>query len=339
MTDRTAYQAAGVDVEAGDRAVALMADAVRATWGGTVVGSFGGFAASVALPVGLREPLLVSSSDGVGTKTAIAVALDRYDTIGVDLVAMVVDDVVCSGAVPLFLQDYIAVGRLEPTLVAAIVGGVAAGCREASVALVGGETAEHPGLIEVGGFDLAGFAVGVVERDDLIDGSTIEAGDAIVGIPSSGLHANGFSLVRALVDDGRLALADDLLTPTRIFAPHMLELRRILRRSGNDLRGIAHITGGGLPGNVPRCLPETVAATIDPSTWEMPAQQRHLGTLAGMDDSEIRATFNGGIGMVMVVAPEAVAMVRAAIRDAVVIGRVVPIGEAGSARYLESPIA
>ena len=338
MAERVTYAAAGVDVEAGDRAVSLMSESVRSTWGDGVIGSFGGFGAPVALPSGMREPVLVSSADGVGTKTAIAMALGRYDTIGIDLVAMVVDDIVCSGAAPLFLQDYIAVGRLDPDRVASIVDGIATGCREAACALVGGETAEHPGLMAPDAFDLAGFGVGVVERDVIIDGSAIEVGDAIVGIPSSGLHANGYSLVRRLIDDGRLPLTDELLTPTRIYASAILRLRTALRVGDHDIGGLAHVTGGGLPGNVPRALPGNLAVRIDPSCWQMPPLQRRIAELAGMDDLELRATFNGGIGMVAVVAPDAIGVVRDAIGDAVVIGVVVDADEAGPDRYVEGPI-
>jgi phosphoribosylformylglycinamidine cyclo-ligase len=337
VVDRTTYASAGVDVEAGDRAVELMAAALRSTWGERgVVGSFGGFGAAVALPPGVREPVLVSSADGVGTKTAIAVALGRYDTIGIDLVAMVVDDIVCTGARPLFLQDYIAVGRLEPERVAALVEGIAAGCREAGVALVGGETAEHPGLMGPDDFDLAGFGVGVVERDEVIDGNTAEPGDAIVGIPASGLHANGFSLVRALLADDRMALFDELLTPTRIYAPPILTLRDRLRSAGLDIRGLAHVTGGGLPANLPRALPAGLAARIDPSRWETPPLQRRIADLAGMGDSELRATLNGGIGMALVVAPSALGIVEQTLPDARVIGEAIQAEIAGPTRYVEA---
>jgi phosphoribosylformylglycinamidine cyclo-ligase len=338
MPERTSYAAAGVDVAAGDRAVELMTAAVRSTWGAMVVGGFGGFAGAVALPPGLRDPVLVSSADGVGTKTAIASALDRYDTIGIDLVAMVVDDVVCTGATPLFLQDYLAVGRLDAERVAAIVAGIAAGCREAGAALVGGETAEHPGLMAPDAFDLAAVCVGVAERDELIDGSTIAAGDAIIGLPASGLHANGFSLVRSLLADGRLSLTDELLAPTRIYAPAILRLRDRLRRAGHDICGLAHVTGGGLPGNVPRALPAALAARLDPTTWELPPLQRTIAALAGMDDAELRATFNGGLGMIVVVAADAVPLVMETLPDARRVGEVVPAAETGSSRYAEGPI-
>jgi phosphoribosylformylglycinamidine cyclo-ligase len=339
VAERTTYAAAGVDVAAGDQAVELIAEAVRSTWAEAgVVGPFGGFAGSIALPKGLRDPVLVSSSDGVGTKTAIAAALGRYDTIGADLVAMVVDDLVCAGARPLFMQDYLAVGRLDPEREATIVAGVAAGCREVGIALVGGETAEHPGLMASDAFDLAGFGVGVVERHQLIDGSTIREGDAIIGISASGLHANGFSLVRALLDDGRLPLTDELLTPTRIYAPVILALRRALREEGHDIGGLAHITGGGLPGNVPRALPAGLAAMIDPTRWDIPRLQRRIADAAGIDDRELRATFNTGIGMVVIVPRGAVPIVESAIDGVVIIGSVVSADAADPGRYVESAL-
>ena len=338
MSGRAAYTRAGVDVDAGERAVELMRASVASTRRPEVLGGLGGFGSAVAIPPGFREPVIVSSTDGVGTKTAIAWALGRYDTIGQDLVAMCADDVVCSGAEPLAFLDYVAVGRLEPRNVAELVAGVAEGCRQAGCALVGGETAEHPGLMEANEFDLAGFCIGVGERDRLLDGTAARAGDAIVGLASSGLHANGYSLVRALVaqddldlrgpyqvllrrvlgdaaTDGLLAaepahelatLGEVLLTPTRIYARDVLAIREALVAAGDDVRGVAHITGGGLPGNVPRALPEALGARLDPGTWPMPSVMRLLGAIGALEDDELRATFNGGIGMVVIV-PAAVA--------------------------------
>jgi phosphoribosylformylglycinamidine cyclo-ligase len=317
--------------------------------------------------------VLVSSTDGVGTKTAIAAALRRYDTIGRDLVAMCADDVVCSGAAPLFFLDYVAVGLLEPEQVADLVGGVAAGCLDAGCALVGGETAEHPGLMEPGEFDMAGFCVGVVERDEWLDGSAVRAGDAIVGLRSSGLHANGYSLVRVQVakwdldlarpyqeqliltlggraaseamaaepDHALASLGEVLLTPTTVYAGALLRLRSTLRAAGHDLHGLAHITGGGLSGNVPRALPDGLAARVDPSTWRMPSVVRLIGALGGLDDLELRATFNGGLGMIAVVAPAAVQATIAALTGdgiaAVLVGEVVP--DDGGPRYVEGPLS
>ncbi|HEX5824023.1 MAG TPA: phosphoribosylformylglycinamidine cyclo-ligase [Candidatus Limnocylindrales bacterium] len=345
MAERTAYAASGVDIAAGERAVELMRAAIATTHRPEVLGGLGGFGAAITIPEGYRQPVLVSSTDGVGTKTAIAAALGRYDTIGRDLVAMCADDVVCSGAEPLFFLDYIAVGRLEPEQVAELVAGVAAGCADAGCALIGGETAEHPGLMQPGEFDLAGFCVGIVERDAWIDGSAVRAGDAILGLPANGLHANGFSLVRNLVASWDLDFArpyqeqlimtlgsevagdaiaaepehamatvgEVLLTPTPIYTGAILALQRALRAAGHDLRGLAHITGGGLPGNVPRALPTGLAARIDPTTWRMPSVIRLFGALGGLDDVELRATFNGGLGMVAVVAREAVDVAREAL--------------------------
>jgi phosphoribosylformylglycinamidine cyclo-ligase len=364
---RSAYARAGVDVAAGDLAVERMRAAVDSTRRPEVVGGLGGFGGAIAIPAGYREPLIVSSTDGVGTKTALATALGRWDTIGIDLVAMCADDVVCSGAEPLAFLDYVAVGRLDPDAVAALVGGVAAGCREAGCALVGGETAEHPGLMEPGTFDLAGTCIGVVERAEMLDGSAALPGDLILGLPSSGLHANGFSLVRALLarweiplerpyqeqlartlgDAGRDAaleaepahalatVGEILLAPTRIYARQVLAARAAVRAAGHEVRGIAHVTGGGLPGNLPRALPETLGARVDPASWRMPSVMRLLGALGGISDGELRATFNGGIGMILVVAPAALETALASLGDGVVIGTVATAEDLG-ARYVET---
>jgi phosphoribosylformylglycinamidine cyclo-ligase len=361
-----AYRGAGVDIDAGERAVELMRASVEATRRPEVIGGLGGFASAMALPAGMREPVLVSSTDGVGTKTAIAMALGVYDTIGHDLVAMCADDLVCAGAEPLFFLDYLAVGRVFPERVAAIVGSVADGCRLAGCSLIGGETAEHPGLMEPGEFDLAGFCVGVVERDRLLDGTAARAGDALIGIASSGLHSNGFSLVRRIVvDEGldlgegyadlvrrilgpettpepetaRRSLGELLLTPTRIYSQAILRLRRRLTDAGADLRGVAHITGGGLSGNVPRVLPEGLGARVHPGNWPMPSVMRLLGAAGGLSDAELRSTFNGGLGMVCVVPAGAVEETISCLEDdgleAWHVGEVAA-ADAGGPRYLES---
>ncbi len=335
---RAAYRRSGVDVDAGERAVELMRAHVDSTRRPEVVGGLGGFGGAFAIPAGYREPLMIASTDGVGTKTAIAAAIGRFDTIGIDLVAMCADDVVCTGAEPLAFLDYVAVGRLDPIGVAELVGSVAAGCRDAGAALVGGETAEHPGLMAADEFDLAGCCIGVVERSRVIDGSAVRAGDVILGLASSGLHANGYSLVRALIAQWDLDLAEPyqerlrrtlgdaatsealaaaprevmatlgevLLTPTTIYARAILAVRAALVAAGHDLHGLAHITGGGLPGNVPRALPEGLTARVDPGRWTMPSVMRLFGALGGLDDAESRATFNGGLGMVAVVPAVAV---------------------------------
>lgn len=361
-----AYRRSGVDIDAGERAVELMRAAVDATRRPEVIGGLGGFASAMALPPGMREPILVSSTDGVGTKTAIAMALGRYDTVGHDLVAMCADDLVCTGAEPLFFLDYVAVGRVFPERVAALVGSIADGCRLAGCSLIGGETAEHPGLMEPEEFDLAGFCVGVVERDRLLDGTAARAGDALVGIASSGLHSNGFSLVRRIVADAAvnlgegyadlvrrilgaeatsepetapLGLGEVLLTPTRIYSRAILRLRRRLNEEGADLRGVAHITGGGLPGNMPRVLPDGLGARVHPGRWPMPSVMRLLGALGGLSEAELRSTFNGGLGMVCVVPAAAAKTTISSLEEdglaAWEVGEVVAIDALG-ARYSES---
>jgi phosphoribosylformylglycinamidine cyclo-ligase len=340
-----------------------------------VVGGLGGFAGAFSIPAGYRDPLLIASTDGVGTKTAIAAGVGRFDTIGIDLVAMCADDVVCTGAEPLAFLDYIAVGRLDPVDVAELVGSVAAGCREAGAALVGGETAEHPGILEGAEFDLAGCCIGVVERGSVIDGSATRAGDAILGLPSSGLHANGFSLVRSLVaqwdldlaepyqarprrtlgdgmTDGLVAaapgealstLGEVLLTPTRVYARALLQARAAVVAAGFDFHGLAHITGGGLPGNVPRAIAEGLAARLDTARWEMPSVMRLFGALGGLDDAELRATFNGGLGMVAILPSDAVPVAVEALAaheiSAVVVGEVIDVASLDGARYVEEPLA
>lgn len=371
---RSAYRRSGVDVAAGERAVDLMRASVDSTRRPESVGGLGGFGGGFTIPPGYREPLLIASTDGVGTKTAIAAAIGRYDTIGIDLVAMCADDVVCAGAEPLAFLDYVAVGRLDPVGVAELVGSVATGCREAGAALVGGETAEHPGLMDADAFDLAGCCIGVVERGRAIDGSAVRAGDAILGMASSGLHANGFSLVRALVaqwdldlaepyqvrlrrtlgdaasDDSLVAapheamatLGEVLLTPTRIYARAVLDARAAVVAAGGDLHGLAHITGGGLPGNVPRVLPDGLAARLDPDRWRMPSVMRLFGALGGLDDAELRATFNGGIGMVAILAaadaPAAIDALGVHGIAATVVGEVIEASDVGGSRYIEGPL-
>ncbi len=368
--NRAAYAASGVDVDAGERAVELMKASVASTMRPEVLGGLGGFGSAVAIPAGYREPVIVSSTDGVGTKTAIAQALGRFDTIGIDLVAMCADDVVCTGAEPVAFMDYIAIGKVVPEKVAALVAGIAEGCRQAGAALVGGETAEHPGLMEPDEWDLAGFCTGVGERSRLLDGTAAQAGDAIIGLASSGFHSNGYSLVRRVLAEHRLdldmpygglvcralgcstsglallldpdlldaTLGDVLLTPTRIYALDVLALRAALAAEGHEIRGMAHITGGGLPGNVVRALPNAMGARLDLGAWTMPPLFSVFGRLARITDTEVRATFNAGIGMVLVVPAEAAARTVALAAErglpAWVIGEVVPAAELGS-RYVE----
>jgi len=370
---REAYRRAGVDVAAGEVAVGRIRERVEATFGPEVLTNLGGFAAAISVPAGLRDPVLVAATDGVGTKTAIAAQMGRYDTIGIDLVAMCVDDVACLGARPLLFLDYVAIEHLDPEAVAALVSGIAAGCAEAGCALVGGETAEHPGLLAADEFDLAGFCIGTVERADLLDPPTAEPGDALIGLEASGLHANGYSLVRSLIAEHDLelgapylefvrrtlgeqelervsaeepehvmaSLGEVLLTPTRIYAPHLLALREGLRTAGLMVRGYAHVTGGGLPGNVPRALPEGAAARLDPSRWPVPAVIRYVAALGGLDPAEMRAIFNGGIGMVAVVEAAAVDPAIDLLEGRGI--RAWQIGEAvaahGAVRYEEAPLS
>jgi phosphoribosylformylglycinamidine cyclo-ligase len=305
------YAAAGVDIDAGERAVELMRTAVARTNRPEVVGGLGGFAGLFALDLArYRRPLLASSTDGVGTKIALARALDRHDTVGIDLVAMVVDDLVACGAEPLFLQDYIACGKLVPERIAAIVTGIAAGCTQAGAALVGGETAEHGDLMEADEYDLAATAVGVVEADAVLGPERVLDGDAVVAMASSGLHSNGYSLVRRVVSAAGLELAatpagldrplgEELLEPTRIYARDCLAL---LERLGTDgVHSYAHITGGGLAGNAARVIPDGLAAVLDRSTWALPAVVRLLEQ-HGVPRGESERAFNCGVGMVAVVA-------------------------------------
>ena len=330
------YSAAGVDIDAGERAVDRIKDTVRSTYRPEVLGDIGGFGALFRVPAGYRDPVLVSSTDGVGTKAQVAQATGRYTTIGIDLVAMCVDDIVCQGAEPLFFLDYISVGQLDPAQIAELVDGVAEGCRRAGCALIGGEMAEHPGVMKPGEFDLVGFAVGVVERDDVLTGDRVAVGDVLIGLPSPGLRSNGYSLARTALLDvaGRRldepafggthrTLADELLEPSVIYAPAVLATRRAV-----DVRAVAHITGGGMPGNLNRVLPEGCDAVVDHRTWEAPrifAEIQHAG---GISDEEMARVFNLGIGMVVVVPPDdafaAIDSLRSLGHRAVEIGRIEP---------------
>ena len=307
------YEAAGVDIAAGEEAVQRIKEKVRSTFRPEVIGDIGGFGGLFSFANHrFRHPVLVSSTDGVGTKALIAQAADRFDTIGVDLVAMCVDDLVCQGAEPLFFLDYIAVGKLDPDHIEQLVEGVAEGCRQAGCALIGGEMAEHPGAMEPGEFDLVGFAVGVAERDQLITGEHVRPGDVLIGLPSPGIRSNGYSLARhaLLTTAGRSldgpafegahhTLAEELLVPSVIYAPAVLALQRVV-----DVRAVAHVTGGGLAGNLTRVLPKGVDATVDPRTWEEPRIFGEIRRLGDISDDEMRKVFNLGIGMVVVVPPE-----------------------------------
>ena len=301
-----AYRRAGVDVEAAAKAVTLIADLAATTKRPEVADAVGGFAGLFRIGEG---KLLAAATDGVGTKLEIARMTDRYDTVGIDLVAMCADDVVCTGAEPLFFLDYLAIGRVVPERVAAIVEGVAEGCRRAGCALLGGETAEHPGVMPDDGFDLAGFCVGLVDERELLGPHRVADGDVVIALTSTGLHANGYSLVRSAllprfeldatpIEIGR-SLAEELLEPCAIHAPDVLALHR-----DGLLHAAAHVTGGGLIENVPRAMPAGLGATIERGTWPEPAIFRFVGDAAGATDDDLFGTFNMGIGMALVVSPD-----------------------------------
>ncbi|MDP9496672.1 MAG: phosphoribosylformylglycinamidine cyclo-ligase [Actinomycetota bacterium] len=310
-TEGASYADAGVDIAAGDRAVELLRSRVASASRPEVVGGLGGFAGLFRLDVQrYREPLLASSTDGVGTKLAIAQALDKHDTVGIDLVGMVADDLVVCGAEPLFLQDYVAVGRVVPERIAEIVGGIARGCELAGCALVGGETAEHPGVMPDDAYDLAATGVGVVEADDLLGPDRVRVGDVVIGMASSGVHSNGYSLVRhvllhgarlrldAVVEDLGRPLGEELLVPTRIYARDCLVLAQ-----ETDVHAFAHVTGGGLAANLARVLPERLTAHLDRATWSPPPVFALVQGRGRVEQAEMERTFNMGVGMVAVVAP------------------------------------
>ena len=321
------YRDAGVDTTEGARAVDAIRAAVRSTYRSEVIGDIGGFGGlfSASALKGMDEPVLVSGTDGVGTKLKLAQLMDVHDTVGIDLVAMCANDILASGAEPLFFLDYIAIGHVEADKVASIVSGIAEGCRQAGCALVGGEMAEHPGVMDADDYDLSGFCVGVVDRPKLIDGSAIVPGDVVLGLASSGVHSNGFSLVRRVLADGheeelalpRLdlggrTLGEALLAPTRIYVKPVLELLR----GGAPVKGIAHITGGGITENLDRCLPEGVDAFVHRVAWPRPRVFELIGQAAHLDDEELFRTFNMGIGMCLVLAPHAAANAAVVLRAA-----------------------
>ncbi|NHA14816.1 phosphoribosylformylglycinamidine cyclo-ligase [Thioalkalivibrio sp. XN279] len=306
MSDHTplTYKDAGVDIDAGNALVERIKPAVRATHRPGVLSGIGGFGGLFEVPAGYQRPVLVAGTDGVGTKLKLAIETGRHDTVGIDLVAMCVNDVIVQGAEPLFFLDYYATGRLDVDVAASVIAGIAAGCRQAGAALLGGETAELPGFYEGGEYDLAGFCVGVVEHDRIIDGARVAPGDAVVGIASSGLHSNGYSLARKVLArsgagpdtllEGR-SLFDQLLAPTRIYVKPLLALLGEV-----EVHAMAHITGGGLPENLPRVLPENTTATIDTRSWRRPAVFDWLQAEGGIADAELYRTFNCGLGMAVV---------------------------------------
>ena len=305
MTKPLTYAAAGVSIDAGDELVERIKPLAARTRTPGVLAGIGGFGAVFQVPAGYREPVLVSGTDGVGTKLKLAFALNRHHTIGQDLVAMSVNDILVQGATPLFFLDYYACSKLDVDVAEQVVAGIARGCEIAGCALIGGETAEMPGMYEVGEYDLAGFAVGVAEKSELIDGSSIVAGDVVLGLASSGPHSNGYSLIRRIVDvsgahytddlEGR-ALGDWLLEPTRIYCQPVLKVMQQMR-----IKGMAHITGGGLVENVPRVLPDSVQAVLRRESWPKPPVFDWLQRHGNVQDSEMHRVFNCGIGYVVVV--------------------------------------
>lgn len=306
--DGLTYAEAGVSLEAGDEFTARIARLVRETPQTGVISSIGGFSGLFSLDPGVcPNPVLVSSTDGVGTKLKIAFTLQRHDTVGIDLVAMGVNDILVPGARPLFFLDYFATGRLDPARHESVIRGIVEGCKDAECALIGGETAELPGMYAPGEYDLAGFAVGIVDREQIIDGSFIRPGDVVIGIPSSGLHSNGFSLARKVLlerlgysltqylPDLQCDLGEELLRPTRIYAR---AVRAVLSRC--EVRGIAHVTGGGIPGNFSRILPEGVKAVIWKESWEMPPIFQLIQHGGKIDPGEMERVFNLGVGLILV---------------------------------------
>ncbi|PLZ95564.1 phosphoribosylformylglycinamidine cyclo-ligase [Fischerella thermalis CCMEE 5268] len=306
------YKEAGVDVEAGRAFVTQIRNLVHSTFRPEVLGGLGGFSGYFQLPTGLQEPVLVSGTDGVGTKLKIAHTLNIHDTVGVDLVAMCVNDVLTSGAEPLFFLDYLATGKLEKEQLTQVVAGIASGCKQAGCALLGGETAEMPGFYQTGEYDLAGFCVGVVEKSQLLDGSQVQVGDVAIALASAGVHSNGYSLVRKIISDRGLAweqrpellggktLGEIFLTPTRIYVKPVLAARQ----AGLEIHGMAHITGGGLPENLPRCLGQGQAIKINPDGWSIPPVFQWLAQIGSVSPQVMYNTFNMGIGFVLLVPPQ-----------------------------------
>ena len=319
MEEKLTYRDAGVDIDAGNYSVQLIKDSVKATYRPEVLGDLGGFGGLFALNSGkYKEPVLVSGTDGVGTKLKLAFMLDKHDTIGQDAVAMCVNDILVQGAEPLFFLDYLAVGKLEPEQVAAVVKGVADACKESGCALIGGETAEMNGFYPVGEYDIAGFAVGAVDKSKIITSQRVKAGDVLLGLPSSGVHSNGYSLVRKIVFDkmgfkgdevfdelGR-SIGEELLTPTRLYPRVCLPLIEKY-----DIHGMVHITGGGYYENIPRALPDNMGAEINADKWTVPAVFELLQKWGNVDWKEMYRTFNMGIGMIIIASPDEAEKIKA----------------------------
>ncbi len=307
--DQLSYRDAGVDIDAGDLLVEKIKPFAQRTWRPEIIGGIGGFGALFEISKKYRQPVLVSGTDGVGTKLKLAFHLNRHDRIGIDLVAMSVNDILVQGAEPLFFLDYFACGRLDIDVASKVIKGIAEGCEQARCALIGGETAEMPGMYPDGEYDLAGFAVGIVEKDQIIDGASITENDVILGIASSGPHSNGFSLIRKILElypvdtnfklEDNVKLLDAIMEPTRIYVRAILDLNQHL-----PIKGLAHITGGGLLENIPRILPANLSALLHKGSWSVPSLFAWLQTHGNVADDEMYRVFNYGIGMIVVVAPE-----------------------------------
>lgn len=307
--DQLSYRDAGVDIDAGDLLVEKIKPFAQRTWRPEIIGGIGGFGALFEISKKYRQPVLVSGTDGVGTKLKLAFHLNRHDRIGIDLVAMSVNDILVQGAEPLFFLDYFACGRLDIDVASKVIKGIAEGCEQARCALIGGETAEMPGMYPDGEYDLAGFAVGIVEKDQIIDGASITENDVILGIASSGPHSNGFSLIRKILElypvdtnfklEDNVKLLDAIMEPTRIYVRAILDLNQHL-----PIKGLAHITGGGLLENIPRILPANLSALLHKGSWSVPPLFAWLQTHGNVADDEMYRVFNCGIGMIVVVAPE-----------------------------------
>lgn len=322
MEKKLTYADAGVDIDAGNLSVKMIKDSVKATYRPEVLGDLGGFGGLFALSTKYKEPILVSGTDGVGTKLKFAFMLDKHDTIGQDAVAMCVNDILVQGAEPLFFLDYLAVGKLLPEQVAAVVKGVADACKESGCALIGGETAEMAGFYAEGEYDIAGFAVGAVEKSKIITSEKVKAGDVILGLPSSGVHSNGYSLVRKIVFDVKgmkgdeyidelgKTIGEELLTPTRLYPKSCLPLIEKF-----DIHGMVHVTGGGYYENIPRALPEDMGADIDAAAWPVPPIFKLLKEWGNVDWHEMYRTFNMGIGMIIIAAPEEAEQIKADLKS------------------------
>ena len=312
----TTYKKSGVDIKLADKFTEFLEKKSKA---------IGGFAGLLSIPETRGEYSLVASTDGVGTKLKLAFLLDRHDTIGIDLVAMCVNDLLCCGARPMIFLDYYATGRLDLATSKKIIDGIMEGCRQGESVLLGGETAEMPGFYQAGEYDLAGFSVGIVKNSEVLDGRKVRPGDVLVGLPSTGFHSNGFSLIRKVLEDRRLLkkYAARLLTPTRIYVKDVNRLRAALKKTGQDVTALAYITGAGIPGNLPRVLPKTMGAVVLKDSWKVPPVMREIQKLGSIPEADMWDSFNMGVGMIAVVRPAAVKTALKTLKGSIVIGEVV----------------